>query len=465
MRVWMGPRLAIRKEEAPPELIDRIVRQLTIRNPEYERMLRLRRPTYYTPEHIALYEERGVWLLMPRGYALQLYDAMRGWGLEWELIDKRTRPSLPPLRPARDLRTYQAEAVTTAIAKKQGVLVAPCGAGKTEIGMGIAAALGGPTLWLCHTKDLLRQAADRAAAVLGLTGDDLGVIGGGLDRPGRVMTVGMVQSLANRDLGDLTPGVGVLILDECQHAPASTFAGVVGQFPAEYRFGLSATPDRRDGLTAVVYLTFGPVLWRLTEDPGNELAPPPLEYEAVRTGMAPEADPAVDWSAVVTQLTRLPERNTLIASRVADAALAGRHCLVLSERVEHCTTLEHMIRERGVEAEALHGGMPKTRREIILARARAGRLPVLIGTQLADEGLDIPVMDTLFLTCPTRGAVAGRGDGRVAQRVGRIMRAHPGKDRALVVDFIDAGDVFEGQYRSRKRVYRQRYGGTERPGG
>ena len=84
------------------------------------------------------------------------------------------------------LRDYQQKAVNAALSCQwhQGVLVAPCGAGKTEIGMALIARLGRPALWITHTLDLAQQALERAQLRLGLNDREAAVLSGKSKRCG-----------------------------------------------------------------------------------------------------------------------------------------------------------------------------------------------------------------------------------------------------------------------------------------
>jgi superfamily II DNA or RNA helicase len=141
-------------------------------------------------------------------------------------------------------------------------------------------------------------------------------------------------------------------------------------------------------------------------------------------------------------------RNALIADRVAAQAISGHTCLVLSGRVDHCELLAAAIVERGVEAAVLTGRVGRKRRASLLDGARAGKVPVLVATSLADEGLDLPRLSRVFLAFPSRAR------GRTAQRLGRLMRPHPEKPDAVLFDFVDRKvPVLRRQHLERRKLY------------
>jgi superfamily II DNA or RNA helicase len=157
---------------------------------------------------------------------------------------------------------------------------------------------------------------------------------------------------------------------------------------------------------------------------------------------------ADDYARMLDTLVRDGERNALIADLVVAEAAAGKLCLVLSGRVDHCEALCTLIRTRGVQAELLTGSVKKDRRTELLNAARAGTVPVLVATTLADEGLDLPALSRVFLTYP------GRARGRTLQRLGRLMRTHPDKNDAVLFDFVDRKvPVLRRHHVERRRLY------------
>lgn len=119
---------------------------------------------------------------------------------------------------------------------------------------------------------------------------------------------------------------------------------------------------------------------------------------------------------------------------------------MLTSRVEHAEAMAAAVRQAGLRAMAVTGQTKE--RDAAIEAVRTGSVDVLVATQLADEGLDIPALDTVHLAAPSRAAA------RVEQRVGRIMRPHPGKAQPVVFDYVDDDSLMISQWRSRCRVYR-----------
>jgi superfamily II DNA or RNA helicase len=157
---------------------------------------------------------------------------------------------------------------------------------------------------------------------------------------------------------------------------------------------------------------------------------------------------AEDYNALLAALAADPARNDLVAEHVATAAHAGHACLVLSGRLDHCEALRARLAARGVGVAVLSGEVPTAARRACRVAVRSGALRVLVATSLADEGLDLPRLARVFLAFP------GRARGRTAQRLGRLMRPHPGKGTPVLVDFVDRRvAVLRRHHLERRRLY------------
>jgi superfamily II DNA or RNA helicase len=151
------------------------------------------------------------------------------------------------------------------------------------------------------------------------------------------------------------------------------------------------------------------------------------------------------------QLVDDPERHELLLQLATIAASVGRTTLLLVPRVEQAQQLAAHLRARGVSAADATSATGKEARASQLRQLRARQLQVLVATQLADEGLDVPVLDCVIV------ASTGRAAGRAVQRIGRVMRTADGKAQPVVVDVVDP-TPFRGQWRAREQAYRDALG-------
>jgi superfamily II DNA or RNA helicase len=142
--------------------------------------------------------------------------------------------------------------------------------------------------------------------------------------------------------------------------------------------------------------------------------------------------PNDDWVELINTLTKDERRNALILGVVERLIDAGRRVIALSERVSHAEMLAEAINtSRPGRSVVITGSMSGKKREATLERVRSGEASALFSTKLADEGLDIPALDALVLTTPSRNG------GRTTQRAGRILRSLDGKRQPLIIDVVD----------------------------
>ena len=435
-----------------PRALEILRRALTFPNPEYVRRLRFDRWVGATPEEISLLEvgDDGR-VTLPRGGVGHLRESLAAAGQSVVFEDRRVRAPVADLRLRLELRDYQQAAAAALARGVQGCVVLPCGSGKTVVAAATLAAVGQRALVLVHTHDLAEQWQEAVRRTLGSEA----AVHGEASGEEATVTVALVQALAAMEPAELRAfgrRFGAVVVDEAHHVPALTFREVLGALPAKYRFGLTATPERPDGLTPLLNLGIGPTVYRIGHDElvdaGHLIVP---KIVPVATGCAPAADA---YSALVQALIADDDRNGLVCDLVAGRVGEGRTVLILSARVDHCETLAAALRERGVAAEALTGRVPRRRRAEVLGRFRDGETRALCATSLADEGLDVPALDAVVLATPARA------EGRTVQRLGRLMRPHPGKNTPTLYDLVDEHPLARRQFAARRRAYRKVVGDT-----
>ena len=410
-------------------------------NPKFLENQRLGFSNYSTNQTIDLYRENGAGITFPRGLIKDLFQIIPNIRVE----DQTTTNPVKFPESRVELRPYQEKAVAAMMERNQGILVMPPGAGKTVSAIETVKKRDQKTLVLVHTKDLKEQWLNRFKTFTGITP---GVIDDKNFDTEQPVIIGMVQSLTGKRLTeDFLKSFGCVILDESHHAPASTFERLINLFPARYRYGLTATPERRDGLSFMLHGVFGPVIHSVEREElfseGQIIQP---RIKAVMTDCyLPSCD---DYRTLLDAVIGDADRNHLILKHLISEAGDGHSCLALSERISHLEDLFLIFStlKAGIRSEILTSKVPKTERKRILQDADEGKVKVIFATKLADEGLDVPRLDRLFLTCPVRSA------SKVTQQVGRIMRTFPGKQDARVYDFVDKNiGLAWSQWLTRKR--------------
>jgi superfamily II DNA or RNA helicase len=439
------------KSELPPYLIDSLKQSLTFDNPRYEEAKKRMFGTRGIDKQIVCYQEQKDFFYIYRGFMGNLISFLGQNGCQHELVDQRRLLPEIDLCFFGDLREYQTAAMTKALTKHFGILVAPCGSGKTVIGLNIIVERKQPTLIIVHTKELLNQWIEQIKDYLGI--EDVGIIGDRKEEI-RAVTVGMVQTLGKRNLPEISKHFGQIIIDECHHTPASTFTQVVSAFDCFYQLGLSATPYRRDRLNKLLYYVVGNVSATITDqdlqDYGTCIKPKIIARETL---FAYNYKEDADYQPMISRLVEDTNRNQLIVTDIIKEAKGkNNYLLVLTDRKEHCKTLARLLIEQGVNCAILTGDLPKKQREQAIHDLETGLLRVVLATgQIAGEGLDIPKLNRLFVTTPIRWK------GKIKQYVGRVLRTAPGKRDARIYDYVDTRvGVLVSAYRSRYyQVYEQ----------
>lgn len=270
----------IRIQDPPQELIETVRQELTMPNPDYIKKQRMGLWTGNTDQQLYFYHVDGSSLVIPCG-AGKLVRPYRGADtiIEQDLADNGSI-----LYPGAEvpLYDYQKEAVEAMEIAGCGILQSPCGSGKTQMGIALAAKLQRRTLWVTHTADLLNQSYDRARQYY--PEDILGRITAGRVHIGSHMTFATVQTLSKLDLLKYKYTWDVVIVDECHRvsgtpASAKMFYRVISSLASRYKYGLSATVHRADGLIKSTFAVLGEVRYQV---PDKAVAEKTMQVQVLR---------------------------------------------------------------------------------------------------------------------------------------------------------------------------------------
>ena len=441
--------------DVPTSLGAALKRLGTIANPVFYEKQRFRFSTVNIPRFIFCGEEHDDKLVLPRGTLHDIDKLVSKAGGKVEIIDRRPTPATPDLSFIGTLTAIQNAAVDAMLEHEEGVLVAPPGAGKTVMACAAIVRRRTPTLILVHRKQLLDQWSDRLQNFLGLSKNEIHVLGKAR-YPDAPVALGMFPTLARSEFPEaLLAKYGHVIIDECHHVPAASFEAAMKCCTARYILGLTATPNRKDGLQKILFLQCGPIRHRIDLDHSEEQSRTVFVRE-FSLGLPAEKD-RLPIHQIWEHLIQSGERNRAIASDVSSALEEQRFCALLSDRKDHLNALESLLREKWPEESVyrIDGSTNQKLRTAILgnlrARAAEERPFVLLATaSLLGEGFDMPELNTLFLTMPISFK------GRLIQYAGRLHRFSEKKKSVRIYDYVEPDHPLTAQmYRKRTTAYRE----------
>lgn len=360
-------------------------------------------------------------------------------------------------------RPYQEEALAAwTDSAGRGVVVLPTGAGKTVLAMMAIERVKLRTLIVVPTIELLYQWRDTVVKTLGVPAAKVGVIGDGL-RQLRPITVITYASAAMPE-APITD-FGLLVCDEVHHLPSQSYSEIARRANTPYRLGLTATPERSDGLHRALDRLIGPEVYRrapadLAAD-GHiaqfkeqrvfvDLTPDELlRYETLmttwkwylaanrhalsqggdffgelirRAGNDPKARNALQSHHQARMIALNAERKLDEVARLLDQH-RGDKVIIFSEYNALVTTLS-----RQFALPAITYKTAADERKSILEGFRGGQYSKLVTGRVLNEGVDVPDANVAIM-------VSGSSTAReYIQRLGRVLRKKP--TEALLYEII-----------------------------
>ena len=432
--------------------------KLKVPNPEYSNKVKLGLWIGNTPKELKLYRTSGDSLVVPYGvckslmYFMSAYPRMHDTPTRFDFAENKTVYYNADIK----LYDYQENAVSSLIQAQGGILQSKAGSGKTRMGIATICRMGKKTLWLTHTNELLNQSYNAAAEFIDKK--LLGKITAGKMQIADGITFATVQTLSKADLNALRYEWDMVVVDECHRASmsvtrATMFSKVLNNLAARYKYGLSATLHRADGLILCTYALLGGVAHTVPDSVVNTMQ---VKIERKDTGVqisrrCLDTDGTLCYAKLINYLAEHPARNELITLNIQELACKGHSIILLSDRVEHLNIIYNMLAKPFKEyAVILHGKVKKADREKALEQMRNKEKHILLATyQLAKEGLDVPCLDRLLLATPVKDYAI------VVQSVGRIARVCEGKGEPVVYDYVDDIGFLEGMWKKRCTSYRK----------
>jgi len=325
------------------------------------------------------------------------------------------------------LRPYQKEAAESFWHGGSGVVVLPCGAGKTLVGAAAMAHAAATTLILVTNTVSARQWKDELVRRTSLTADEIGEYSGTVKEV-RPVTIATYQVLTTKRKG-VYPHLelldardwGLIVYDEVHLLPAPIFR-MTADLQARRRIGLTATLVREDGREGDVFSLIGPkrydAPWKDIEAQGWIA---PADCVEVRVTL-PSADRLAYATAEPEERYRLAscarEKVSVVRSLVAKHS--GQPTLIIGQYLEQLHELADSL-----DAPVISGETPVKERQRLFDAFRAGELGLLVVSKVANFSIDLPSAEVAI---QVSGSFGSRQEE--AQRLGRLLRPGPAKDPA-----------------------------------
>ena len=347
---------------------------------------------------------------------------------------------------------FQKEIIATFIEKGgNGLICVPCGYGKTFMALNIAIKLNKRFLIIVDKEFLMNQW--KAEIENFIEGARVGILQSNkiqIDKDKYDITICMIQTICRRDFPDgFFDEYGFTIFDECHHLGASYFSQALRKIQTKYMLGLSATPDRDDGLSCVFEYYLGEPVYKKTQRAPDKDA-------VVKAVWFHSDDPVyidvpVNWrgetvtAKLLNQVAEFEPRNRKIMEMIHEYAQdTDRFILILSDRISQLEWFEKALHEHKYIHGYYIGGMKQS-----ILDENADKCQILLATyQMASEAFSVKKLNTVILATPRKN---------VQQSTGRIFRQRIDERKVAphIIDIIDSHECHKRRWYVRQKFYKE----------
>lgn len=304
----------------------------------------------------------------------------------------------------------------------------PTGTGKTFLAVAVSRSFN-RTLFCCHREELLRQTAETVNRVHPEL--PIGFVAPGQCDIAPPFVVAMIQTLHRRRQQIPPDHFDLVVMDEAHHGMARTWRETAEHFTPKLRLGLSATPERLDGLS--LETLFGEISFEMTVGHAIEqgyLVPIHARQCLTSCSLTKVRTVAGDLNERdLADAIDVPERNAFIAQKYQEHC-HGRRAIAFAVNIAHAEHIAEAFNAAGIVADWIVGY--SLDRQEKLRRFSAGEIRVLASCQVLTEGFDDCGVAAVLLARPTTSKAL------FCQMIGRGLRLNEGKDNCVVLDFVDA---------------------------
>lgn len=405
-------------------------------------------PNQITPS-FPIYRESMFKLYIPRFYAYRRFLKEYDFNSIHSKIKKQGTHT-EHLHFNGTLKDFQKPIIQSFLNSKTqcGLLELACGMGKTVCALNICSKLKLKTLIVVHKEFLMNQWIERIKQFL--PNARIGKIQGKtIDIEDKDIVIGMLQSISTKDYPqEIYKQFGFSVFDECHHMSAEVFCRSLFKIITPYTLGLSATMNRKDGLTKVFKMFLDEVVYKkLKHDTQQKVIVHQIQYkcndpEFLETQLNYMG--RVHHSLMIKKICQYTPRTEFIIRIIQDIFKKepNHQLMVLSQNKSLLNYLYTAIISRNIQSVGYYvGGMKE---EKLNETAQTKKI-VLATYAMAEEALDIKTLSALIMATPKTD---------VTQAVGRILRTHH-KHQPVVYDIVDPHSIFQVQSKKRKTFYKK----------
>jgi superfamily II DNA or RNA helicase len=448
--------LYIPKEGITNKALNRMKRLAAFKNPEFYKRQAMRLPTKDLPRIISCSDENDKYLYLPRGLENDVLMFFDGLKVETNFIDRTNCGKNINIEFNGHLRDDQPVALDKLLMHENGVLCGTTAFGKTVVAINLIAQRKVNTLILVDKVSLVAQWKKRISEFLTIKEElsepedkkkrgrkkersIVGQLGAGKDNLSGVIDIAVMQSL-NRggEIKDCVRNYGMIIVDECHHVSAFTFENVLKYANSKYVYGLSATPNRKDGHHPIIFMQCGEIRFR--DDAKKQAEKRPFEHYIIPrfTNLrAPlfKDEKDVTIHELYSEIVSNELRNQTILDDCIKSYEGGRNCILLTERTAHVEWFKKNLQGKISNLFSLIGSVGKKETKETLKRL--AEIPenenifIVATGKYVGEGFDEPRLDTLFLSMPISWK------GTLQQYAGRLHRLFENKSEVQIYDYVD----------------------------
>jgi len=326
-----------------------------------------------------------------------------------------------------------------------GILELPCGFGKTICALKMISDIKKKTLIIVHKEFLMNQWIDRINDFL--PSAKIGKIQGKIfDIEGKDIVIGMLQTLYDKDLGaNAFTSFGLTVIDEVHRIGSEQFSKTLFKTVTPYMLGISATVDRKDKLTKVLYMFIGDKIHSEGRKDDDVVCVRSINYTSRDTEFNEvehdyRGNPK--YSTMISKLCNYGPRSDFIINVVGDLLKENnaKQIMILCHNRSLLKYLYESICHSELSTIGYYvGGMKQND-----LQTTETKQIVLATYAMAAEALDIKTLSTLVMITPKTD---------ITQSVGRILRVKG--NNPIVVDIVDSHDLFQKQWVQRRRFYKK----------